>query len=147
MHERGEPHENCHLRWQCPLPGADLADRIGLHFPEQAGHFSVCLRAGHSAAGGCPANGRLRYLYIGYPNQFYSKTELIERYKYSNNSELQEFIENNNLNDLLIEYANLSSEIINNKIDNTYSICDFYKNNVILYNLDNKGYKPNLNCN
>lgn len=86
------------------------------------------------------------YLYIGYPNQFYSKTELIERYKYYNDSKLKEFIENNNLNDLLIEYANLSSEIINNKIDNTYSICDFYKNNVIFYNLDNNGYKTNLNC-
>ena len=84
------------------------------------------------------------YIYIEYPNTFYTKEDLNKKYNY--NSELTKFINNDNLNELLIEYSNLSAEIINNKTDNTYSICDFYKNNVILYSSNNNEYKTNLNC-
>lgn len=85
------------------------------------------------------------YIYTEYPNNFYTKEDL--NVKYSYNEDLINFINNNNLNDLLIEYADLSAEIINNKIDNTYSICDFYKNNVIFYSKGNNEYKSNLACN
>ena len=85
------------------------------------------------------------YIYTEYPNNFYTKDDLTIEYSY--NADLINFINNNSLNDLLIEYADLSAEIINNKIDNTYSICDFYKNNAIFYSKGNNEYKTNLICN
>ncbi|MBQ4584023.1 MAG: InlB B-repeat-containing protein [Bacilli bacterium] len=85
------------------------------------------------------------YIYTEYPNNFYTKDDLNDKYSY--NTDIMDFINNNNLNDLLIEYADLSAEIINNKIDNTYSICDFYKNNAIFYSKGNNEYKSNLICN
>lgn len=47
---------------------------------------------------------------------------------------------------IIKEYEILSSKIINNKIDETYSICDFYKTNVILYSDDGINYKSDINC-
>ena len=87
------------------------------------------------------------YLYTSYPNTIYSKDEMIKRYENSNDAELKNFLYNNNLNDLFIKYSDLSSEIINNKIDKTYSICDFYKTNRIMYSTDGgKTFKTKLNC-
>ncbi|MBQ7141380.1 MAG: hypothetical protein IJO32_07770 [Bacilli bacterium] len=89
------------------------------------------------------------HLYVRYPNTFLSKNDLINeynKYNFSQKEKIIDFINNNNLNNLLIKYSKLAAEIINNKIDNTYSICDFYKNNVIFYSVDGYTYKSDINC-
>ena len=90
------------------------------------------------------------YLYTEYPNTFNSKEVTLQKYKeyeINQQNDLIDFISNNNLNDLVIKYSVLASTIINNKIDNSYSICEFYKNNIIFYSEDGKTYKKNLTCN
>ena len=90
------------------------------------------------------------YLYMGYPNTFYTNKQYIEMHQEylekPENTELKQYMMNTNLNDVTIEYADLVVEIMNNKIDNTYSACDYYKTNAILYNTDNKEYKTRFNC-
>lgn len=88
-------------------------------------------------------------VFIEYPNTFLTKEEALEQYEdylLDDLDKLLEFIENNNIYDLIKEYEILSSKIINNKIDETYSICDFYKTNVILYSDDGINYKSDINC-
>lgn len=82
------------------------------------------------------------YLYIEYPNTFNNQETVIL------NNELDEhlvnIIKNNNLNELVIQYAKLSAEIINNRIDKTYDISEFKENNLILYSEDGINFKTDL---
>lgn len=89
------------------------------------------------------------YLYTKYPNTFITSQQLINNTKalYPNHQELFDFANNNNLNDVLINYAKLSADIINNKTNNEYSICDFYRNNVIFYSEDGTNFQTDIKCN
>ncbi len=82
------------------------------------------------------------YLYTEYPNTFLSQETVISNNQTDEN--LLNIIKNNNLNDLLIQYAKLSAEIINNRIDKTYSIDEIIKNNLILYSEDGINFKTDL---
>lgn len=85
------------------------------------------------------------YLYVGYPNQFYDRNQALTLYT-GNSKELLNYVGSNTLNKLVISYAKLESEIINNKTDNTYKACDFYKNNLIRYSSDGKTFSSNYGC-
>ena len=82
----------------------------------------------------------LMSFYVIYPNTFYSQDEAIS--KYPNEA----MIKNNNLNNIVINYSKLTAEIINNKIDTTYSVCDYKKHAAIFYSEDGINFKTNLNC-
>lgn len=82
------------------------------------------------------------YLYMGYPNTFKSHETVISENE--SNEEIIDIIKNNNLNDLVIQYAKLSAEIINNKKDNTYDIEEFAEMNIILYSEDGVNFRSNI---
>lgn len=87
----------------------------------------------------------LIYLHTIYPNEFITTEEVLNNNK--NNNLITEELKSINLNDLLIEYAKLSAEIINNKNNNDYSICDYKKINAVLFSDDGINFKSDLNCN
>lgn len=82
------------------------------------------------------------YLYMEYPNTFNTQEKVLLNNK--SNENLVDILENSNLNDLLIQYAKLSAEIINNKIDKTYNMSEIKENNLILYSEDGINFKTNL---
>jgi len=82
------------------------------------------------------------YLYMEYPNTFNTQETVLLNNKSDEN--LVNIIKNNNLNDLLIQYAKLSAEIINNKIDKTYTMSEIKANNLILYSEDGVNFKTNI---
>lgn len=87
------------------------------------------------------------YLYFDYPNTFLTQEQALEKYKDYEYELLDILIKNNSLNELVIEYAKISTNIINNKKDETYSICDFYNSNAILYKENNsEKYINEINC-
>jgi len=87
------------------------------------------------------------YLYLDYPSTFLTQEEALKKYKDYEYELLEIFIKNNSLNELVIEYAKLSTNIINNKIDETYNSCDFYNSNAILYKeKDSEKYINEIIC-
>lgn len=82
----------------------------------------------------------LMSFYVKYPNTFYSQDEAISKYP----NEIA--IKNNNLNNIVINYSKLTADIMNNKIDTTYSVCDYKKNAAIFYSEDGINFKTDLNC-
>ena len=89
------------------------------------------------------------YIYTIYPDKFQTQDEYIKLHKgyLSPDNEVFSFVENNTLSSIIIKYAKLSTEIMNNKIDKAYDLCDFYKNNAILYSTDGINFTSNSTCN
>ena len=81
------------------------------------------------------------YLYMEYPNTFLSRKEILLN-DYDEN--IINIINNNNLNDLLIQYAKLSAEILANRRDKTYSDAEIKSNMLILYSEDGINFKTDL---